>query len=130
MKSHNFVLWIINATLLVALLVSTSVALLAKPRDAVKRIVAIKVKCFESSPDHVTRNKGVPVILQVSSLDVPRGFNLPDLNVRADVIPEKSTQVRILLQQTGRLVLHGDIFCSVSHEDSEGVVENRQLIVT
>jgi hypothetical protein len=57
------------------------------------------------------------------------GFYQPDFNARADVVSEKS-EVRILLQRTGSLVLHGDISCTVGHEDSKGVVEKRQLIVT
>jgi len=122
MKNRNYAVWLINATLGVALLVSMSAALLAKPKDAGERIVAIKVKRFEYSPKEVTLKKGVPVTLQLSSLDVPHGFNLPDLNVRADVIPGKPAKVRIVPQQTGRFVFHCDIFCGTGHEELEGAI--------
>ena len=122
MKRRNLGVWLISATLVVVLLVSVSAALLAQPKDAGERIVAIKVKRFEYSPKEVTLKKGVPVVLQLSSLDVPHGFNLPDLNVRADVIPGKPAKVRIVPQQTGRFVFHCDIFCGTGHEELEGAI--------
>jgi cytochrome c oxidase subunit II len=122
MRSRNYVVWIINATLLVALLVSVSAAVFATHEPAGERIVAIKVKCFESGPKEVTHEKGVPVVLQLSSLDVALGFKLPEHNVHADVLPEKPAQVRVLPQQTGRFVFHCDIFCAMGHGKSEGVI--------
>jgi cytochrome c oxidase subunit II len=122
MRSRNYVVWIINATLLVALLVSVSAAVFATHEPAGERIVAIKVKCFESGPEEVTHEKGVPVVLQLSSLDVPHGFNLPDLDVRADVIPGKPAELRIVPQQAGRFVFHCDIFCGTGHEELEGAI--------
>ena len=122
MKNRNFVVWIINTTLVIALMVSVSVIVLARSKNADERIVAIKVKRFEFSPKEVTLKKGVPVVLQLSSLDVPHGFNLPDLNVRADVIPGKPAKLRIVPQKTGRFVFHCDIFCGTGHEDLEGAI--------
>jgi len=122
MKNRNFGVWIINATLVVALMVGVSVIVLARSENADERIVAIKVKRFEYSPKEVTLKKGVPVVLQLSSLDVPHGFNLPDLNVRADVIPGKPAKLRIVPQQTGRFVFHCDIFCGTGHEELEGAI--------
>src|SRR6266404_4573483 len=122
MKNRNFVVWTINATLVVALMVGVSVIVLARSENADERIVAIKVKRFEYSPKEVTLKKGVPVVLQLSSLDVPHGFNLPDLNVRADVIPGKPAKLRIVPQQTGRFVFHCDIFCGTGHEELEGAI--------
>ena len=122
MKIRNFVVCTINATLVVALMVSVSVIVLARSENADDRIVAIKVKRFEYSPKEVTLKKGVPVVLQLSSLDVPHGFNLPDLNVRADVIPGKPVKLRIVPQQTGRFVFHCDIFCGSGHEELEGAI--------
>jgi outer membrane protein, multidrug efflux system len=96
MESRNYVVWIISATLLVALLVSVGAALFAKPETAGERIVAIKVKCLEDGPEDSTHRKGVPLILQLSSLDVPDGFNLPDLNVRAGPICGKPAKVHVV----------------------------------
>ena len=96
--------------------------LLAKPKDHGERVVPIKVRRFEYMPKEVTLKKGVPVILELTSLDVPHGFNLPDLGVRADVLPGLKARVRIVPQQAGRFVFHCDIFCGTGHEELEGVI--------
>ncbi len=126
MGSRNYVVWIINATLLVALLMSVGAALFAKPEIAGERIVSIKVRCLEDSPEDLTRKKGVPLILQLSSLNGPHGFNLPDVNVRADAIPGKPAKVYVVSQQTGRFKPHCDVFCGAGHEELEGTIVAKQ----
>ncbi len=96
--------------------------MLAKPKDQGERVVPIKVKRFEYVPKEVTLKKGVPVVLELKSLDVPHGFNLPDLGVRADVLPGQRARVHIVPKQTGRFVFHCDIFCGTGHEDLEGII--------
>jgi cytochrome c oxidase subunit II len=103
-------------------LVGGSSLLLAKPKEQGERVVSIKVKRFEYMPKEVTLKKGVPVVLELKSLDVPHGFNLPDLGVRADVLPGLTARVRIVPKQTGRFVFHCDIFCGTGHEDLEGAI--------
>jgi cytochrome c oxidase subunit 2 len=99
-----------------------SAALFAKPRNAGERIVAIKIKCLEDGPEDLTNKKGVPLILQLSSLDVPHGFNVPDRDVRADAIPGKSAKVHVVSQQTRRFKSHCDTFCGTGHEELEGAM--------
>jgi len=122
MESRNYVVWIINATLLVALLVSVAAALFAKPETAGERIVAIKVKCSEDGPEDSSNKKGVPLILQLSSLDVPHGLNLPDRDVRTDALPGKPSKVHVASQQTGRFKSHCDISCGAGQEELEGAI--------
>jgi cytochrome c oxidase subunit 2 len=74
------------------------------------------------SAREVRLKKGVPVVLELTSLDVAHGFNLPDLGVRADVLPGLTTSVRIVPQQAGRFVFHCDIFCGTGHEELEGTI--------
>jgi cytochrome c oxidase subunit II len=126
MESRNHVVWIINATLLVALLVSVGAALFAKPETAGERIVAINVKCFEDGPEDSTHKKGVPLILQLSSLDVPDGFNPPDLKVRADAITGKPAKVHVVSPQTGRFTSRCDIDCGGGREQLEGTIVAEQ----
>jgi cytochrome c oxidase subunit II len=96
--------------------------LLAKPKDHGERVVAIKVKRFEYMPKEITLKRGVPVVLELTSLDVAHGFNLPDLGIRADVLPGLKARVRIVPQQAGRFVFHCDIFCGTGHEELEGAI--------
>ena len=62
------------------------------------------------------------MVLELTSLDVPHGFNLPELGVRADVLPGLKARVRIVPTQTGRFVFHCDIFCGTGHEELEGAI--------
>ena len=110
------------SVLSVLLLVGVASLVLAKPKDHSERVVPIKVKRFEYSPKEVVVKKGVPVVLQLQSLDVPHGFNLPDLGVRTDVLPGQTARVRIVPQQTGRFVFRCDIFCGSGHEELEGAI--------
>ena len=106
----------------VVLLIGTASLVLAKAKDQGERVVPIKVKRFEYMPKEVTLKKGVPVVLELKSLDVPHGFNLPDLGVRADVLPGQTARVRIVPKQTGRFVFRCDIFCGTGHEELEGAI--------
>ena len=110
------------SALSVLLLVGVASLVLAKPKDHSERVVPIKVKRFEYSPKEVVVKKGVPVVLQLQSLDVPHGFTLPDLGVRTDVLPGQTARVRIVPQQTGRFVFRCDIFCGSGHEELEGAI--------
>jgi cytochrome c oxidase subunit II len=122
MTLRNGVVAAAGAAICLASLMAAGALLLAK-RDAVsERTVVIQVKRFEYLPREITLEKDVPVILELISLDVPHGFNLPDLHVRADALPGRPAKVRIVPHQTGRFVFHCDIFCGSGHEELEGVV--------
>ena len=122
MKPYTVGIRGIASALAVVLLIGAASLVLAKSKDQGDRVVPIKVKRFEYMPKEVTLRKGVPVVLELQSLDVPHGFNLPDLGVRADVIPGQTTRVRIVQKQTGRFVFHCDIFCGTGHEELEGAI--------
>jgi len=87
-----------------------------------ERVIPIDVRRFEYTPNQITIKKGTPVILELKSLDVPHGFNLPDMGVRADVLPGMVARVRFIPTQTGRFVFHCDIFCGTGHEELEGAI--------
>lgn len=102
--------------------------IMAVTRDvhgAAERVVPLTVKRFEYSPRQVSLQKGLPVVFEITSLDVPHGFNLPDFGVRADVIPGRVTRVRFVPDRVGTFTFRCDIFCGAGHEDLEG-----ELIVT
>ena len=121
MKQHRLAILCMVLALAV-LLVSAATLVLAKSKDKGDRVIPIKVKRFEYLPRVVTLKKGVPVVLELTSLDVPHGFNLPELGVRADVLPGLKARVRIVPAQTGRFVFHCDIFCGTGHEELEGAI--------
>ena len=122
MKQRKLVVLGIASSFALISLVGAGSLVLAKPKDHGERVVRIKVKRFEYLPKEITLKKGVPVVLELESLDVPHGFNLPDLGVRADVLPGRTARVRIVPEQAGRFAFHCDIFCGTGHEELEGAI--------
>lgn len=89
----------------------------AQPKE---KVIKITAKKFNYSPGELKLKKGVPVILEFRSLDVVMGFNLPDFGVRADIIPGKTTRLRLVPDKTGTFVFLCDVFCGSGHEEMNG----------
>jgi cytochrome c oxidase subunit 2 len=89
----------------------------AEPKEEVIRITA---KRFNYTPGEVKLRKGVPVILEFRTQDVFMGFNLPDFNVRADIVPDKVTRLRLVPDKTGTFIFLCDVFCGTGHEEMNG----------
>ena len=124
MTSDNKILRLIAAAMLLALaaagpLGSYVAANSAEPKEQVIRITAKK---FNYTPGEVKLKKGVPVILEFRSEDILMGFNLPDFNLRTDIVPGKPVRVRFTPDKTGSFVFLCDIFCGSGHEDMGGTL--------
>lgn len=90
----------------------------AAPREVV---IKMTVKRFEYSRKLIRLKKGVPVLVQITSLDVPHGFSVPDFHVRADlVMPGKVTEVRFTPDKAGEFPYLCDVFCGDKHESVHG----------
>jgi len=87
-----------------------------------EKVIKITAKRFDYTPGNLTLKKGEPVILEFTTLDVLMGFNLPDLNVRADIVPDKVTRVRFVPDKTGTFTFLCDIFCGTRHEEMNGTI--------
>jgi len=109
-------------TIAVVALLSASFVVLA-PRtthSAQEQVIHVTARKFEYSPNEITVKKGVPVILEITSLDRDHGFKLRDFGVRADIKPGATTRVRIVPNKTGRFPFQCDVFCGSGHEDMGG----------
>ena len=91
----------------------------AKPKE---RVIRITAKRFDYTPGKLTLKKGEAVIFEFTSKDVLMGFNLPDFNLRADIVPGKVTRVRFVPDKTGTFTFLCDIFCGTKHEDMNGKI--------
>jgi cytochrome c oxidase subunit 2 len=88
-----------------------------------EQVIKITAKKFEYSPNEIRIKKGVPVILEFTSLDRIHGFTVPDLSgVRATIEPGKVTQVRIVAPKAGTYEFHCDLFCGDGHENMTGKI--------
>ena len=109
-----------TAAVLVAGSIVTYVA--AQSAEPKEKVIKITAKRFDYTPGKVTLKKGEPVILEFTTLDVLMGFNLPDFNVRADIVPDKVTRVRFVPDKTGTFTFLCDIFCGTKHEEMNGTI--------
>jgi len=90
-----------------------------QPEEQVIKILARK---FTYSPNKLTLKKGVPVVLELTTADVLMGFNAPDFDVRADIIPGQVARVRLMPDKIGTFAFLCDIFCGSGHESMSGTI--------
>ena len=91
----------------------------AQVKEKVIRIVAKK---FEFIPAEITLEKGVPVVLELTTEDVAMGFFARDFKVDVEIIPGKAVQVRLLPDKAGTFDFICDVFCGDGHEDMAGKI--------
>ena len=92
----------------------------ANASPAAEQVIHMTAKRFEYTPNEITVKKGVPVILEITSLDRDHGFKIPEFGIRADVKSGETTRVRIVADHTGRFEFRCDVFCGSGHEDMSG----------
>ena len=91
----------------------------AQPNEQVIKIVAKK---FDYTPNVIQLKKGVPVVLEFTTLDIIMGFKVPDLGIRTDIVPGKVSRVRVVPDKVGTFTFVCDIFCGSGHEDMTGTI--------
>jgi len=89
---------------------------------APERVVHMTERRFTYSPDTIEVEQGVPVVLELTSLDRDHGFTVPDLGLRIDVEPGKTARVRFVPEKAGTFLFHCDIFCGSGHEEMFGQI--------
>jgi cytochrome c oxidase subunit 2 len=89
----------------------------AQQQEKVIRIVARK---FEFTPAEITLEKGVPVILELTTEDVTMGFSAPDFKADVEIVPGRAVRVRLVPDKAGTFDFICDVFCGDGHEDMGG----------
>jgi cytochrome c oxidase subunit 2 len=93
-----------------------AVALAAEPE-----VIKITAKRFEYNPKEITLKKGVPVILEFTSLDRLHGFKCSGLGIRTDIKPGQVARVPVTPQKVGNFEFHCDNFCGSGHGNMKGM---------
>ena len=107
----------------VAALIGAGSMLMPRPtHSAVEQVIDMTAKKFEYSPNEITVKKGVPVVLEITSLDREHGFKLREFGVHADIKPGETTRVRFVPNKSGRFPFQCDVFCGSGHEDMSGEI--------
>jgi cytochrome c oxidase subunit 2 len=87
-----------------------------------EQVIQVTAKRFEYSPKDITVKKGVPVVLEFTSLDRLHGFNCPGLAIRTDIQPGKVNRLQFTPDKTGTYPFHCDNFCGTGHEGMRGTI--------
>lgn len=94
----------------------------AKVDAATERIINIQAKKFVYTPNEITLKKDEPVVLAFTAIDFIHGFFIPDLKIRADLLPGQLTQVRLAPVKAGEYAFLCDNFCGSGHEQMGGKI--------
>jgi cytochrome c oxidase subunit 2 len=86
------------------------------------QVIHIRAHMFAYSPEEIVVKKGVPVTLELMSIDRVHGFNLPDFHVRTTIEPWVSTTITFTPDKVGRFTFACDHFCGDGHDDMSGVL--------
>ena len=89
---------------------------------AEEQVIRLTAKKFEYDLREITLKRGVPVVLELTSLDRVHGFNQPDFGVRGDAVPGMVTRIRFTPDKAGEFVFFCDVFCGDGHEEMSGTL--------
>jgi cytochrome c oxidase subunit II len=87
-----------------------------------KQVIKVTAKKFEYSPNEIKVKKGVPVVLEFTSLDRLHGFDCPGLGIRTDIEPGKVNRLEFTPEKAGTFPFHCDNFCGVGHDKMTGKI--------
>jgi len=87
-----------------------------------ERLIRVVAKKFEFIPAEISLQRGVPVILELTTEDVAMGFSAPDFNADVEIVPGKVARVRLLPDKAGSFEFTCDVFCGEGHEDMSGKI--------
>ena len=92
------------------------------PKPPPVQTVEVLAQRFNFTPDEIKVKKGVPVDLELTTLDRLHGFDVPGLGLRAQIVPGETTHVKFTPDKVGRFAFHCDIFCGEGHEDMDAAI--------
>jgi cytochrome c oxidase subunit 2 len=87
------------------------------------RVIPIRARKFEFSPDQLELRLGEPVVLEFTTEDVHMGFDAPALGLHADILPGRVARVPFTPAKPGSYEFVCDVFCGSGHEEMGGVIK-------
>lgn len=107
---------------MVALLIGSAAGGVARLAADTPAEIRIAAKKFEFHPSKVTIKQGQPVTLVLTSEDRIHGFKMPDLGLRAEIVPGQETRVSLTPDKAGSFTFFCDVFCGDGHEEMDGTL--------
>src|SRR5471032_3021984 len=87
-----------------------------------ERVIKIEARKFRFAPNVIELKKGEAVVLELTALDFPHGFSLPDFKIRADLVMGKPVRVKLKPEEAGQFGFLCDNFCGSGHEEMSGTL--------
>jgi cytochrome c oxidase subunit 2 len=86
------------------------------------RLIEVTAQRFKFIPAEIAVRHGETVTLALTALDFPHGFSVPELQLRADLVPGRVVKLTLTPPRAGRLAFLCDNFCGDGHEGMHGVL--------
>lgn len=87
-----------------------------------ERVIKIEARKFRYAPNLIELKKGEAVVLEFTSIDFTHGFSVPDMKVRADLVPGQPVRVKLQPDTAGQFAFLCDNFCGSGHEEMGGTI--------
>lgn len=112
--------------LFIALIAFSLAGCQKKSQDAVpSRVIAVTMKKGDISPNQIRVKQHETVKIEVSTLDVQHGFEVPELDISEPVNPGKPAEIVVNAPRKGTFKVECGIMCGARHDDmrAELIVE-------
>ncbi|MFT3840057.1 MAG: cupredoxin domain-containing protein [Myxococcaceae bacterium] len=86
------------------------------------RVIEVHAKRFLYTPATITLKLNEPVVLELYADDREHGFDVPDLDLEADLEPGKPVRLPFTPTKAGRFEFHCSVFCGSGHEGMTGEI--------
>ena len=103
-------------------LLSCAMLGVVQARNAKERVIKIEARKFRFAPNLIELKQGEAVVLELTAVDFPHGFSVPELHVRADLVMGKTVKVKLKPEQAGQFGFLCDNFCGSGHEEMAGTI--------
>jgi cytochrome c oxidase subunit II len=87
------------------------------------KLIEIRAKKFEFTPNEITLKKGEPVVLRLTSSDRVHGFMSKPLNIDTDIPDDGAKEVAITPDTAGDFTVICDHYCGYGHGNMKMTVK-------
>lgn len=98
-----------------AVLVAALLLIQNTPGQHSPRRIAVTAKRFQFEPGAITLKKGEPVVLVLTSVDVPHGIRFKELGIEAKIGKGQTSELAFTPDRIGTFVGHCSVFCGSGH---------------
>jgi cytochrome c oxidase subunit II len=92
----------------------------APPKEA--RVIKVEMKKYAVIPEEIRVSQGESIVLEVTTLDVQHGFDVPDLGVSESIQPKQIARFRLPTDKKGTFKVECGVMCGPRHDQMNGRV--------